>query len=188
MRMCCRICSGPERFKSDVEQEKVAWLQKEITVMGRKVMQPREIAYMADNGLQYTYSKTQLEPVPFPAELADLKKEVERIAEVEGFNCCLLNHYRDGKDHLGWHSDNERLFGPNPTIASVSFGAKRDFVLRKNSDHTDKRVYALGDGDLLIMRGKTQSEWTHNLPKRASSGPRFNLTFRNIVHPEPVRK
>ncbi len=167
-------------------QEHVAWLRKEITVMGRKVMQPREIAYMADHGLRYTYSKTQLEPTEFPEEIEAIRKRVQEMANTN-FNCCLLNRYRDGRDHLGWHSDNEKLFGKNPTIASVSFGAKRDFVLRRNADHAHKLVYPLGHGDILIMRGSTQQDWMHSLPKRASSGPRINMTFRNIIHPEAVR-
>ena len=95
-------------LRSAMAQEDIKWLRKEITVMGRKVMQPREIAYMADNGQRYTYSRTQLEPVAFPARIAGIKREVERISGAS-FNCCLLNHYRDGKDHLGWHSDNERF-------------------------------------------------------------------------------
>jgi alkylated DNA repair dioxygenase AlkB len=38
---------------------------------------------------------------------------------------------RDGSDHLSWHSDNEAVYGPTPTIASISFGAARDFMMRK---------------------------------------------------------
>ncbi|KAK9834792.1 hypothetical protein WJX74_010721 [Apatococcus lobatus] len=167
-------------------QKKVNWLQKEITVMGRKVMQPREIAYMADNGLRYTYSKTQLEPEAFPTEVQDIKNQVERLANAR-FNCCLLNHYRDGKDNLGWHSDNEKLFGPKPTIASVSLGARRDFVLRRNSDHSQKWKCSLGEGDILIMKGRTQSDWMHSIPKRSSCGPRINLTFRRIVEEEAAQ-
>ena len=39
--------------------------------------------------------------------------------------------YRDGKDHVSWHSDDETLFGRLPTIASVSLGDLRVFELRK---------------------------------------------------------
>jgi hypothetical protein len=40
--------------------------------------------------------------------------------------------------------------------------------------------WRLGDGDLLVMRGRTQSEWEHAVPKRASAGPRINITFRRV--------
>lgn len=34
------------------------------------------------------------------------------------FNSCLLNLYRDGRDAMGWHSDNEALYGAAPTIGA----------------------------------------------------------------------
>ena len=46
-------------------------------------------------------------------------------------NSVLCNMYRDGKDHVSWHSDDETLFGRLPTIASVSLGDLRVFELRK---------------------------------------------------------
>lgn len=36
------------------------------------------------------------------------------------FNSCLLNWYRSGDDHQSWHSDNEPLYGPTPTIGVVA--------------------------------------------------------------------
>lgn len=41
-----------------------------------------------------------------------------RLEEIAGskFNSCLLNLYRDGKDHMSWHSDNEKLYGDDPVI------------------------------------------------------------------------
>lgn len=42
----------------------------------------------------------------------------EKLEEISGtrFNSCLLNMYRDGKDSLSWHSDNEKPYGPTPII------------------------------------------------------------------------
>ncbi len=94
----------------------------------------------------------------------------------------LLNWYRDGSDKLDWHADDEPELGPNPTIASLSFGASRDFVMRLTRDHSTKLVIPLGHGALLIMRGAVQEHWQHAVPKRARvDGSRFNLTFRRIV-------
>lgn len=47
------------------------------------------------------------------------------------FNSVLCNLYRDNKDHVSWHSDDEELFGRLPTIASVSLGDTRMFELRR---------------------------------------------------------
>ena len=29
---------------------------------------------------------------------------------------------------MGWHSDDEKELGPNPTIASISFGSERPTI------------------------------------------------------------
>ena len=52
----------------------------------------------------------------------------------------LLNWYRSGEDHMGWHADDEPELGPNPVIASVNFGATRDFILRRIDDPSRKIV------------------------------------------------
>ena len=102
-------------------------------------------------------------------------------ATTETFNSCLLNLYRDGKDSQGWHADNEAVYGTMPTIASVTLGAPRDFILRRTVDNSTKLAVTLGEGDLLIMRGPLQQHWQHSVPKRAHvQGERINLTFRRI--------
>lgn len=50
----------------------------------------------------------QLQPLPFTPALLELKGAVEREAGEE-FDSVLLNMYRDGSDHMGWHADNEKL-------------------------------------------------------------------------------
>jgi alkylated DNA repair dioxygenase AlkB len=57
------------------------------------------------------------------------KNPIEPIAGMP-FNSVLINYYRDGKDRVAWHSDNEKELGINPMIASVSLGAERKFKLR----------------------------------------------------------
>lgn len=95
----------------------------------------------------------------------------------------LLNLYRDGKDGMGWHSDNEKELGKQPIIASVSFGGERRFLLkpRDKKDATREEII-LTHGSLLIMAGETQEYWLHQIPKTSKSvAPRINLTFRVIV-------
>lgn len=57
----------------------------------------------------------------------------ERIEEFTGytFNSLLCNLYRNEKDSVDWHSDDEPSLGKNPVIASLSFGATRTFEMRK---------------------------------------------------------
>lgn len=84
-------------------------------------------------------------------------------------------------DSLAAHDDYDlKRYGPEPAIASVSFGAARDFVL-KRKDGSATITYSLGGGAMLLMAGKTQTYWTHEVPKRANSGGRVNLTFRSHI-------
>jgi alkylated DNA repair dioxygenase AlkB len=157
------------------------WRHDEIFVYGRKVLQPRLTAWYGDLGARYAYSGIELTPLPWPPLLADLKARVEGAAGAR-FNSLLMNLYRDGRDSVSWHSDAEPELGRNPVIASLSFGGVRKFQLRSRPPLPPaRREIALGHGDLLVMRGATQHEWAHQVPKTAArTGPRINLTFRLV--------
>jgi len=93
----------------------------------------------------------------------------------------LLNWYRDGSDHIGWHTDAEKELGRNPIIGSVNFGATRTFQIRRIDNHDDKINFPLSHGSVLIMMGELQHFWQHAVPKEKKlNGARINLTFRTI--------
>jgi alkylated DNA repair dioxygenase AlkB len=97
------------------------------------------------------------------------------------FNSVLVNLYRDGQDSMGYHADDEPELGPEPVIAAVSLGATRRFILRarRKKGTTPPTELALGHGSLLVMKGTTQRDWVHAVPKeRAVTDRRMNLTFR----------
>lgn len=105
------------------------------------------------------------------------------------YNFCLVNYYASGDDSIAYHSDDERFLGPNPCIASLSLGAKRDFLMKHKTAEGVAAApvkLALADGDMVIMRGETQSNWLHSIPKRRGSRGearqgRINITFRRAV-------
>ncbi len=122
-----------------------------------------------------------MEPLPWIPAILEIKDKIEPLAGVT-FNGVLLNLYRDGRDSMGWHSDDEKELGKGSVIASVSLGATRRFVFRRRDNNTIKQELNLAHGDLLIMRGETQQYWQHQVPKTAKKvGPRINLTFRLII-------
>jgi alkylated DNA repair dioxygenase AlkB len=97
------------------------------------------------------------------------------------FNSVLANRYRNGRDYMGWHSDNESALGPRPVIASLSVGATRRFLLKHRQRSEAKLELELPHGSLLLMRGETQTHYRHALPRTARPvGERINLTFRRI--------
>ena len=155
----------------------IPWEQREITIMGKKMMQPRLICWYGE--VAYTYSRSTLLPKAFPEKLLHIKQQIEELSKHK-FNSCLLNYYRDGQDSMGYHADDEKQLGADPVIASVSFGGVRKFVLKHKLDKTiDKLEIQLSHGSLLLMKGKTQHFWVHGIPKtKKLVAPRINLTFR----------
>lgn len=161
-------------------REQIAWRQEAIRIFGKTVLQPRLTAWYGNEGAHYSYSGITMEPLPWIPELRQLKEQAEQYA-VSSFNSALLNLYRNGQDSMGWHRDNEKELGPEPVIASLSFGAARTFRFRHYQDK--KRIISLNlqPGSLLIMSGTTQLHWEHQLPKTAGVvGERINITFRTI--------
>lgn len=171
----------PERLLGALA-DATPWRCDPITLWGRTYPQPRLVAWYGDPGLRYTYSRITLEAMPWTDTLARLRDRVEALSGAS-FNGVLLNYYRDHRDSMGFHSDDEPELGTEPVIASLSLGAERTIVFRHRhrKDLPDARI-ALPSGSLLIMRGRTQRNWKHGIRKSTRPcGPRLNLTFRRIL-------
>ena len=160
--------------------DRIDWQEKTITLFGRPVRSPRLSAWYGDAGARYRYSGLTLEPLPWLEPLNALRVQIETNLG-QAFNSVLANLYRDGNDSMGWHSDNEPELGPQPLIASLSFGAERRFLLRHRRKSVAPVSMNLEHGSLLVMQGDTQHYWRHSIPKtRLPVGARINLTFRTI--------
>ncbi|MBT8278427.1 MAG: alpha-ketoglutarate-dependent dioxygenase AlkB [Bacteroidia bacterium] len=158
----------------------IAWQQDHIKLFGKTYAQPRLTALYANNSNPYSYSNITMYPRAFTEELQFCKSEIEKIVDVN-FTSCLLNLYRHGQDSNGWHADNEKELGDAPVIASLSLGAERMFHMKHRKDSKLKHKIKLENGSLLIMKGSTQTNWLHQVPKtKKVIGPRINMTFRVI--------
>jgi len=162
--------------------EETPWRQEQVTVWGKTHMQPRLIAWYGDDAQSYSYSGINLRGLPWTPALLRIKAKVETLCQSQ-FNSVLVNYYRDHRDGMGFHSDDEPELGPAPVIASVTFGAVRPFVLKHRycKDVTNVK-FPLPSSSVLLMQGNTQRYWKHGVPKQTKPcGPRINLTFRNIL-------
>jgi alkylated DNA repair dioxygenase AlkB len=160
-------------------RETIDWEQQEFRIFGKAVLMPRLIAWIGDEGKRYSYSGITHYPQAWTSELLEIKARVEKAADAS-FNSVLLNFYRDEKDSMGWHSDDEPELGQNPVIASVSFGGVREFQFKHKSKELRQSI-DLTNGSLLIMAGECQHHWRHRIPKTKKAIPaRMNLTFRLI--------
>ncbi|XP_064959471.1 DNA oxidative demethylase ALKBH2-like isoform X1 [Musa acuminata AAA Group] len=190
--------------------KEIPWTRPSIHVFGRSCLQPRETCYIADEGLaamRYSgYQPNAYSWDDYPI-LKDILKAVRTIhmqvyEALPGskFNTVLLNRYKSGSDYVAWHSDEDKLYGSTPEIASVSFGCEREFLLRKkpskkpasrsahqsngkqHKGNTEQHAFVLKHGSLLLMKGYTQRDWVHSVPKRMKADSvRINLTFRCIL-------
>jgi alkylated DNA repair dioxygenase AlkB len=164
----------------DILLDTIEWKNDEAVIFGRHIITKRKVAWYGNEGYNYTYSNTTKYALTWTKELLELKALVEAITG-EQYNSCLLNLYHNGDEGMAWHSDDEKSLGKNTTIASLSFGAERKFALKHRVSKEPVSVM-LANGSLLVMKGATQSNWLHSLPKsKKIVTPRVNLTFRTMV-------
>ena len=161
-------------------RDELAWEQRAIVIMGRRVLQPRLIAWAGTLG--YRYSGQTLDPRPFTGALRELLARVNDRVGV-AFNHVLLNRYRSGIDSMGFHADGEPELGPDPVVAIVSLGIARRFVLKpRRAGRGMTQALELGRGGLLVMGGACQRRFVHGVPRQPSlSGERISLTFRRLL-------
>lgn len=165
----------------------IEWKNDEAVLFGKHFITKRKIAWYGDAEYRYTYSNITRQALLWTPELLQLKKLAEEQAATT-FNACLLNLYHDGREGMGWHSDDESELEKNACIASFSFGAERKFSFRHKRTKQTVSVI-LEHGSLLVMKDDTQVNWLHSLPKsKKILKPRINLTFRSMGNPETGRR
>jgi alkylated DNA repair dioxygenase AlkB len=186
----------------------VPWKQEAISLYGRRHPLPRLTCWMADSGCGYSYSGLANAIEPWSPAAAGLRDALQQLTGWR-FNSLLLNRYRDGRDAMGWHADDEPELDPAAPIASLSLGARRDFRLRPRpsprrppaaplppgyGDHPSGPAVGAGQrascapftiplqsGDLLVMDPPSQLWWQHAVPRRLRmQQERLNLTFRVV--------
>jgi len=163
-------------------RNELTWEQREIVLFGRRILQPRLIAWAGDLG--YRYSGQTIEPRPFTPSVGELLARVNARAGAS-FNHVLVNRYRSGEDSMGLHADDEPELGPDPLVAIVSLGAARRFVVvpRRKQDQ-GRREIRLEHGALLVMGGSCQRHYVHGVPRQpGGAGERISLTFRRLLRP-----
>ena len=162
-----------------------AWAQQRLRIFGREQLTPRLAAWYGDTEARYRYSGLSLQPLPWLPALQAIREQLQTALTLP-FNSVLLNWYRDGRDGMGLHADDEPELGPRPVIAAVTLGAERPLVFRPRASRLDRPALkplrlSLADGSLLVMAGDCQRYWRHELPKsRRPLAGRISLTYRQI--------
>lgn len=153
---------------------KVKWQSNTIQIFGRHYPEPRLTAWY---GPAYRYSSIYWPEQALPEGIRRMANNLSEKFDFL-FNAVLLNRYRNGNDAMGWHRDNEPEIDTR-LIASISFGARRSFLIRKR-DRSFRTSVELEHGSLLLMKNM-QEDYEHALPRRRRiTEERINLTFRRI--------
>ncbi|MDD1622983.1 MAG: alpha-ketoglutarate-dependent dioxygenase AlkB [Methylococcaceae bacterium] len=177
-----------EAFYDSAESERIYqhllheqdWPDNHYAVAGRRFTLPRLQTWHADPGISYSYSNNLLQTRPWTSLLSDIRTKLEAFLNFH-FNSVLVNLYRDGDDYVGWHADNEPELGERPFIASLTFGAERQFAFRHKKSSEQDQI-PLRSGTLLIMQPDFQHHWLHCVPlARNHTKGRINLTFRKVI-------
>jgi alkylated DNA repair dioxygenase AlkB len=147
-------------------REEAPWAQRTRKMWENEVLEPRLVA-------------AYKEMADLPPYLEELRAALSARYDVE-IDSCLVNLYRDGNDAVAWHGDTVRKIMPHPLVFTVSLGSRRRFLLRPRGGGPVARTYLPGEGDLIVMGGRTQHEWHHTVPRdRRVSGARMSVTFRH---------
>lgn len=155
------------------------WENDKAIIYGKEIITKRKIAWFANTNFNYNYSGINRIAQEWNQELIKLKQKLE-LETGYIFNSCLLNLYHDGTEGMGWHSDDQNHLKTNSPVAIISLGAERYFKLRNNNKSTDYKVI-LEKGSLLLMMGKTQQDYQHEIPKMLKiKDIRISLTWRSM--------
>lgn len=182
----------------EVLKNEIDWARQEITVNkldGRTIegIEPRLTYFMAEKGICYEYSGRDNAGVGWhPAILAMKQKAEQGIVDCGlppvTFNCAQMNRYEHPRHALGMHSDNEPDLERGQPIASVSFGATREFRIMRRDDESQQVLIPLVDGCFMVMGGEMQRFYLHGVPAGGEPGLRINVTFRVCIPRAPLAK
>ena len=138
----------------------IIWERPSLKVFGQNYIIPRKTGFLGEKGITYRYSGHIHYGLGWPEWFLPLLYLIKEETNID-FNGCLLNLYRNGDDRMGWHSDNEIEIDSSKTIASLSLGAKRDFIFKHKSLNLKCKL-SLANGDLLLMLPGCQNKWLHS--------------------------
>lgn len=134
-------------------------------------------------------------PFEFPPLVLKVKERIENEFNMK-FNSCLVGLFDFPGSRIGFHSDESEAMGPDPQIASVSFGRPRLFKMKKKKafvkDGDEERIdMILNHGALVIMKDGANARYLHRVMKDPGcdkNNVRLNLTFRNYkYHPDEMK-
>ena len=95
-------------------------------------------------------------------------------------NNCLVNIYSNGKQKMGYHSDDVEQLVDGTGVLIVSVGSARILAFRKKGEIETADEFVLTNGSIFYMDAKCQEEYKHAILASTDDTPRISLTFRQL--------
>ena len=140
------------------------WRQESAIREGRRILDPRLVAGLGNEQTRR-----------YPA-LHQTRLVLEARYRVR-FHGVALTLYRDGRDWMGFHRDDEMRYLERTIVTGLCLGSPRPLSLQASGGE-GRHVIDLGSGDLYVMGGRCQADWRHGIPRRDDSGPRISCVWR----------
>lgn len=164
------------------------WTIQEIIVAGKAYMPMRETLGFADRSSPHLLENRTSKSLPYSTTFDYLRTKIQSILKLHlpeleqspEMNYCWGNRYRDGRDKVGKHKDDDKNHSKIDPIVSLSFGATRFFDIHEYTKRIER--VNLGNGDIFLMMPGFQQRYFHGIPPQLKiKDPRINLTFRTII-------
>jgi len=156
-------CVAGHQHLFDELERSTRWRQDQREMYEKTVDVPRLYAVLPEDGPGHPLVEQMRQALS------------QRYAEV--FTRVSLALYRDGRDSVAWHGDYVARNMETATVATLSLGAPRRFLLRPKGGGRSL-AFSLGSGDLLVMGGTCQRTFQHSVPKLVRAAPRIAVMFR----------
>ncbi len=153
-----------------------------IKFMDKIIDVPR---YQQAYGKNYSFSGMSHKALEIPFEFAVFLDWANTLDFNGNFNGLLVNFYRNGLDYIGSHADDENDLVKESPIISISLGQTRKFRVRCKKTKKIIKDFELAHGSYLIMGGKMQNKFTHEIvkingKKGENTEKRINITIRQF--------
>jgi alkylated DNA repair dioxygenase AlkB len=162
-----RLIRSPESLFEQLGRE-LDWSQRQRWIYNRKVDEPR-----------LTADYPQIEDAPVAA-LRTLASRFSEIYDVP-YDGVWVNLYRDQRDSTSWHGDYISCKGEICTVPVLTLGHPRRFLIKPRGGGKSTR-FVPDSGDLIVMRGRCQSDWLHAVPKQTvPASARISVNFQSTA-------